>query len=134
MSGQLLWVESIPTEESEALLTVILPRTPNRSHAANQRRLTAEAPTVRAAMEAMAPATPTEVTLAILRARTPLDRILSVRVRRAGALRTLLAEADGRPVRAPAAPAAVLAHRVQAALAAAHEVGLRGHEQFSWFG
>lgn len=120
-------------EKSEALLTVILGLTPKRSRAAKPPRLTAEALTVQAAMEAMAPGIPAEVTVpAILRAPTRLDRILPVLVHRAGALRTLRA-ADGRPVQAPAVQVGVLAHRVQAVQAVARAAGLRGHEQAFWF-
>ena len=113
------------------MLTVILAGTRNRSQAAKPRRLTVGALTVPVAMEAMAPCIPAEDTPAILRARTPLGRILPVRVHPAGVPRTLRAAADGPPVQAPAAPVAALARPVQAAQAVALAAGLRSRGQCS---
>lgn len=119
-------MESTRTEKSAALLMVVTVLSPKRSGAAGPRSPIVEVHSVpAAAAEAIAPGIPAEdMVPAILRGRTPLDRILPVQVRTAAVLRTLRAEADGPPVQAPAVQVAVLAQRVQAAQAAARTVNL----------
>lgn len=86
---------------------------------------------VPAAAEAIAPGLPVEDMLpAILRDRIRLDHILRARVRLAAALRIHRVEADGRPVQAPAVQVVALAHRVQAAQAAAHAANRSECERF----
>jgi hypothetical protein len=115
-------VESIRTEESEALLTGVRADTHNRLAAARPQNPIVEVPSATAAAtEAIAPGIPAEGTVPAIRDRTQADHTLPVRVRLAADLPILLAEVDGPPARAPAA---VLVRRVQAARAAAHAGGL----------
>jgi len=113
----------IPTEESEALPTVIPAGTLNRSDAAKPLGLTGEARSAPAVMEATARDIPEEDAIpVILRGRTRVDPILPVRVHPVGDLRTFRAAREARPAQAPATGAAP-ARPVQAALAAARAAG-----------
>ena len=112
-------------EKSGVLLTVIPALMPMRSHAVKLRRLTAEALSELALMEAAAPGIPKEGTVPVLlRGRTHLDRILPARVHTVGVPRTLRAAAEARPAQAPAVPAAAApALRVRAARVEARAAG-----------